>query len=279
MKFALRNHKANFKYILIMKAKTLFGHALMSICALVIATSCGNEAIAGNTKTIEIPVTKDYRELSVSSAIDVTWSESASAVELTADENVINKVKVERIGPKLSIYVKGMNMNSKSGSIKVILPSSSMIDDIEISGASIFVSDTPVNASKLDVDLSGASRFQADLNVAGKLDIECSGASELYSTVTAGKLSVDLSGASMAALSGNAGLTEIELSGASALKAASSPVVTTDTECELTGASAARINCKGHIKGTASGASSIRFGSEVLSARISCTGASSAKAN
>lgn len=255
-----------------MKTSHFFGQ-ILSICMIAAASSCIMPADAGHPKTITIPVERDYSELSVSSAISVTWSDTASALHLTAGEKIIDRVLVERTGQKLKIYIKTpVNTN---GSIEVVLPSSDRLEEVSLSGASSFTSEILLRAPGMELDLSGASVFKADLDIAGKLEADCSGASSVKGNVKAGSLSLDLSGASSAKLSGEAGKTDLEISGASSLNALSIPLVTSDTDCEISGASHARIHCTGILTGELSGASSLRYGNGALAVRVSCTGASS----
>ena len=260
-----------------MKRKTGFGLFAMSLFAVVLATSCFTAPASAKVRTGEVPVSRDYTELEVRSAIDVTWSETASVITLTADEAIYDYVVVQREGSKLKIYVKNSFRKRTSGSVKVVLPASNRLDEIELSGASSFSSATLLSAREMDIELSGASHFAADLKVAGELDVNASGASKFVSGINAGKLSLELSGASEAELSGTAGKTDLELSGASALTSKDSVLVTGDTECEISGASNARISCTGRLWGVVSGASSIRYGNGAASVNVKCNGASTAR--
>lgn len=262
---------------MIMKRKAVLGLVAMSFAAVVLATSCFTVPASAKVRTGEVPVNRDYTELEVRSAIDVTWSETASAITLSADESIYDQVVIEREGYKLKIYVKNSIKKRTSGSVKVVLPSSDRLDDIELSGASSFTSSTVLSAREMDIELSGASKFVADLSIAGELDINGSGASKIVSSINAGELSLDFSGASEAELSGTVGKTDLELSGASALTSKDSVLVTGDTECEISGASSAKISCSGRLWGVVSGASSIRYGKGATSVNVKCSGASSAR--
>ncbi|MGM9735445.1 MAG: GIN domain-containing protein [Candidatus Cryptobacteroides sp.] len=259
-----------------MKPTNILGRIMLSICAIILATSCFASSGNGPAKTITIPVAQDYTDLELSSAIQVVWSETATEIELTAPEKVIDKVIVQRTGKTLKIYLKGSVRNS-DGKISVVLPASAVLDEISLSGASSFTSSTPLNLRKLEIDLGGASSMKADINVGGELEIDCSGASTMKGNVEAGSFSIDLSGASSAKLSGNVGRSEIEVSGASSLNPLSKPLVTSDTKCEISGASNVRIDSKGRVSGTVSGASSLRYGNEAVLGQISCTGASTVR--
>lgn len=238
-----------------------FTKLALGIALLFGITSCASATATGKIKTGEIPVSKDYTDLTVSSAINIVWSETATSATLKADEAVYDKVIFERREGELKIYVKTIRGFKNVGPIDVILPASPVIKDIELGGASTFKSATTLSVHKLDLEVNGASEFEANIVAANEIDIECTGASKVFSDVSTPDLSVNLSGASEAYLSGTAGITEIETSGASSLNPYKGNTLTTGhTETEQSGSSKVTINCTGTLKCEASGASSLRHG-------------------
>lgn len=261
-----------------MKRIKFAAQAVLASCTLIVVASllCSSAVAKDRTKTVR--VSREYSELVVSSSINVIWSTTANDLVLTADEAIMDQIVVENYGEKLKIYLKPSFKQRNIGSITAEVPSSALIDEITISGASTFVSETPIAAHKLDVEVSGASKFKSDLNVRGKLEIDCSGASTFRGNVTSDRLSIELSGASSAVVSGTTGDAEIEVSGASSLSAIDKPVKTVNAECEITGASSAKINCTGAVTGYVSGASYLGYGPSASHASVSSLGTSKAKA-
>lgn len=260
-----------------MKRKTVLGYAILSLAAIFLSTSCFTPSADAKMKKGEVSVKNDYSEISVNSAIEVTWSETATAISISADESVYDRVAVERSGQKLKIYIKKYSAETVNGSVKVVVPASANVNSIKLAGASAFISASTIKARKMDVELSGASRFKGDVTATGELEISCSGSSVFTGNIFSAELSVELSGASTAKLSGTTGPAEIEASGASSLTANGKALVTSNTECEVSGASHVRIASNGNIKGSVSGASSLRYGDNAMSVRVNCTGASTVK--
>ena len=72
---------------------------------------------------------------------------------------------------------------------------------IELSGACHFDADQVLSASDLKLDLSGASKLEANIAAKGKMDIDVSGASKVAGNLLAeADVSFDMSGASKATL-------------------------------------------------------------------------------
>ena len=148
-----------------------FTKLALGIALLFGITSCASATATGKIKTGEIPVSKNYTELTVSSAINILWSETATSATLKADEAVYDKVIFERREGELKIYVKTIIGFKNVGPIDVILPASPFIKDIELGGASTFKSPTTLNVHKLDLEVNGASEFEANIVAANELDI------------------------------------------------------------------------------------------------------------
>ena len=247
-----------------------------SLALLLGLSSCASATATVIIRTGEVSVSKDYTELTVSSAINVVWSETATSATLKADEAVYDKVTFERRKGELKIYVKTIMSFRNHGPIEVILPASPYIKDIELGGASSFKSETVLNVRKLDLEIHGASEFEANITASEEIDIECTGASKVFSDISTPELSVNLSGASEAHLSGTAGKTEIETSGASSLLPYKGNTLTTgNTETEQSGSSSVTINCTGILKCEASGAASLHHGPAAQIIRRSTSGAAS----
>ena len=124
-------------------------------------------------------------------------------------------------------------------------------DSSILSKISSFSSDKEIEAEKLDIEVSGASKFNANINCQS--------------------LKASVSGASSASIGGEAMNAEISVSGASKL---SSENLNTDyADIDISGASKAEIICNKNITGNVSGASKLSFGGTAKS-DVSTSGAS-----
>lgn len=212
---------------------------LIILSTVIMTAFCGCSKSDGDPITKEFSVDGTYTELVVEDAFDVTVSDAVSQVTVTAGDRIMPKVKVERIGDKLKIYLKGWTVSM--GDMNVLLPRN-------------------VNLKK--VDLSGASDFRGDL-VADEVELELSGASSFVGMVMATKLDMELSGASDATIDGQVSTLDIDISGSSRIE---KKVVNNRyslacelCEGEISGASDVYIHCDGSIKVDVSGASELHF--------------------
>ncbi|MBO4599106.1 MAG: DUF2807 domain-containing protein [Bacteroidales bacterium] len=223
--------------------------------AIVLATLCGCSKWAGDPITQEFSIDGTYTELQVEDAFDVYVSNEVSQITVTAGDNIMPKVKVEKNGDKLEIYLKGWS-TSYGSDMKVLLPA---------------------NPNLQKVNLSGASDFYGDL-AADNVEIVLSGSSDIEGSVAATNLSITLSGSSDATLEGQVGKLILALSGSSDLekKMVGNHYALSCDECEgtISGSSEAYIHCDGNIKVKVSGSSSLHYTGYATTTGSSTSGSS-----
>ena len=266
---------------------------ILSTLVLFALGSC--QKFAGDPVTQDFNIDGSYTELQVENGFDVTVSDAVTAITITAGENVMPKVVVEKVGNKLRIHLKPM-ASSYGSEMKVILPYNADLTDVDLSGASQFHSEYGLDGQKIDVDLSGASEFYCELYAdevevdlsgaseffgdidADDIDMDLSGASKIEGYVTATKLDIELSGGSDAALEGQVGELEINLSGASNIieKVVDHRYALICDHCEgsMSGGSNAYIHCDGTIKVNLSGGSELHYTGNAATTGSDCTGGS-----
>ena len=266
---------------------------ILSTLVLFALGSC--QKYAGDPVTQDFNIEGSYTELQVENGFDVTVSDEATAITITAGENVMPKVVVEKVGNKLRIHLKPM-ASSYGSEMKVILPYNADLTDVDLSGASEFYSEHGLDGDKVDVELSGASTFDCNIS-AGELEIDMSGASDfigsLYAEdidmdlsgaskiegqVTATDLDLELSGGSDAILEGEVNKLEVNLSGASNIveKVVGSRYALVCDRCEgeMSGGSNAYIHCDGTIKVNLSGGSELHYTGNAATTGCNCSGGS-----
>lgn len=258
-------------------------------------------AFGGCQEFVGDPITKDfsisgiYTALDVDDAFDITVSDLATQVTITAGENVMPNVVVETVDNTLKIYIKGWH-TSYGTDMKVTLPYNANLKSVDLSGASSFQSVYGLKGSKVKVDLSGSSDFDGNIDadevvidlsgssnfngniLADKIDMELSGSSDINGLVDATNLEIDLGGASDATLEGEVGTLIVELSGASNIvkKVVGDRYALVCDLCEgsISGASNAYIHCDGTIKVSLSGASKLHFTGSAFTGDSSTSGSS-----
>jgi hypothetical protein len=268
---------------------------LIILSTLVLFAFSGCQKFAGD------PITKDfsflgvYNALEVEDAFNVTVSEEATQVTITAGENIMPNVVVETVDSTLKIYLKGWHTNLGKD-MTVILPYNFDLRSVDLSGASEFHSEYGLEGNKIEVELSGASDFYCDID-ADEVDIDLSGASNFIGEVFADEIEMDLtgssnikgyvealdldlelSGASDATLEGQVDRLMINLSGASNIKKTinGNKYGFTCDQCEGTmiGASNAYIHCDGTIKVNLSGASDLYYTGNAVTTGSTTSGGS-----
>ena len=266
---------------------------ILSTLVLFAFGSC--QKFAGDPVTQDFNIEGSYTELQVENGFDVTVSDEATAITITAGENVMPNVVVEKNGNKLRIHLKPMT-SSYGSEMKVILPFNADLTDVDLSGASEFHSEHGLDGEKVDVELSGASTFDCNISAdeveidlsgasdftggiyADEIDMDLSGASTINGEVTATDLDLELSGGSDATLEGEVDKLELNLSGASSIikKEVGSRYALVCDQCEgeMSGGSDAYIHCDGSIKVTLSGGSELHYTGNAATSGCNCSGGS-----
>ncbi|MBO7638779.1 MAG: DUF2807 domain-containing protein, partial [Treponema sp.] len=161
---------------------------------------CGCEKDAGEPVTMNYSIEGTYTELQVEDAFDVTVSDMADQISVTAGDKIIARVVVEKDVDKLVIRLKPMT-STRGSALKVVLPYNPDLKKVELSGASDFRSPFPLKGKKAEVELSGASDYYGDIE-ADDIELDLSGGSNFRGFVKGSNLDVELSGASDAELEG-----------------------------------------------------------------------------
>ena len=236
-----------------MKLKNFLSILTISAVTSFTATSCMINTVASkNEATSTYEVNTSYKSLKVKNAIRVEYRHDIDTLQIIADSSILSKIKVNYDDEGIEIYASDFR---RSYSVTAIVPASKNLQSIEIGGASSFTSDGEIKADKLDIEVSGASHFDAN--------IDCQ------------SLEVSVSGASSAEIGGKAVNANIEVSGASKLSSNGEYLSTDYADVDLSGASTAEIICNKNITGEASGASKLSFRG-AAKADVSTSGASKA---
>lgn len=196
-----------------------------------------------------------FTRLDISSAFtaDVTQS-AAYKVEVTVDENLMDRLDVRMSGDTLHIGLKTGTSIIGSAILKAVVTMPELAG-LELSGATRTTIAGFDSGKSLNVNVSGASTLKGDI-VCGDARFEISGASRAELDGAAQNLRVNVSGASTAALEG--------------LPAAAA-------EVEASGASRATVNVSGKLRAEASGASTILYTGNPSSVVEDTSGASTVK--
>ena len=284
---------------------------LFVLSALVLFAFSSCQKFAGDPISKDFTVESSYTALEVQDAFEVTVSDAATQVTVTAGEKVMPKVIVEIVGNTLKIRIKPM-ATLYGGELKAVIPYNADLTSVDLSGASEFHSEYGLEGQKVEVELSGASEFYSDVDadeikidlsgasnfhgdavadkveahlsgssdffgdvLADEIDMELLGSSTIEGNVSADELDLDMSGASDATLVGHVTQLKINLTGSSKItkKVIGNRYALACDNCEgtMSGASVAYIHCDGRICVDLSGASDLHYTGDGISSGCSTT--------
>ena len=237
---------------------------LFAVAMTLVITSCCNfsEIISaarerkvtpsGKDTTIVYNIPNDYTAIDASCAMDVEYTTEATAVTVTTDAAYAKYLNIYLEGTELNLGLHPVSINGID-KIKVLVPVSARgLGEVELSGASSFYSAVILQGNELDIDCSGATKFDAEVDVRD-LDVDCSGASKVLVCGKADDMSIDCSGASKVSDDDNfvtARHAEIDLSGAS-----KAYIEAAELDGDISGASIIRYRCENRVRISTSGAS------------------------
>ena len=198
--------------------------------------SSGGSAVEGSgvlvTRTEDV---SDFDELEISNTFNATVVQGDSfSVNLRVDDNIVEHLRVERIGSTLRVGLRDGNYNNLTAEATVVMPD---IERLSLSGV------TPAQ-------ISGFA-FEHDLA------IKCSGVSSISGSASAGEVEMTVSGVSSVQLDGSATSLDLEVSGVSVARLEDFPVARATVV--LSGVSSAVLRVGDTLSVTASGTSNLSF--------------------
>lgn len=201
----------------------------------------------------EMRAVPDFTSVQVSGGIQLDLIVGpATALEVSADDNILPHVVTEVCGGRLSVFVDSSFSSSVGIKVRAMTP---QVKAVEASGASTATL-TGINGKQFRLALSGASTCALTGN-ADRMDLRLSGASTCTMTGNGDNVHLKLSGASNCTLNGNAEHLAVECSGASRLLAAGLTAQTVKTS--VSGASRVEVMALKDLNARASGASTVRY--------------------
>ncbi len=202
-------------------------------------SSCYMNGVRGNGNvTSDIISVNTFDEIEVSHGIRVHLDASTpndGTIEIVADDNLHNYIETYVEDRKLVIKLVD-HTYIRNGTIKVYVDNNT-ITSLDASGGSRFDCHGEFTNRKLDVSLSGGSRFR------GKVDVN--------------EMDVDVSGGSTADIEGICDRFEAECSGGSGVSGYS--LTAYDSTLDVSGGSHVEQTVTGTLRVNASGGSSVRY--------------------
>jgi hypothetical protein len=227
--------------------------AVVAICTVLILKGWPGVLIgSGNLETEEYAFA-NFTRVEISSAFEFEIKQSGSySINVTADDNVIDRVQISQDGQTLKIRVGGVPTSFRSVTLKALVTMP------QLGGLTV----------------SGASRgIVSNFNCTEAVSIAVSGASRVTGDITAGDIGFDVSGASTVQLEGSADDMIAIVSGASRFNVGDFTVNNADVN--ISGASTGTINLDGRLDANVSGASTLLYIGDPVMGTMNVSGASS----
>jgi len=212
---------------------------------------------------------QEFDQVEVSSAIEFETTQSVDySIKVTGYENLIERLEVDLSGQTLIVGLEPGSYFNNNVKAVITMPA---LSKLVVPGASRGTAKGFKSADDFDLEVSGASRVDIDIEAAGTT-IDVSGASRLTGELTALNVTLTISGASRCELSGMAYDSELNVSGAS--RASLSEFQTENADVNISGASRAVINMTGTLNVDLSAASSLEYTGHAVLGKVNITGAS-----
>jgi hypothetical protein len=221
------------------------------VTALVILRGWPEELVGSGNLETETYTFTDFTEVEVSSAFAFEIQQSSSySINVTADDNVMDYVRVSQDGQTLQIGLgRVIWLGPVTLKVSVTMP---QLHGLTASGASHGTISDFSSTEDLDITLSGASRLTGD--------------------ITAGNVDFGISGASTVQIEGSADDIDANVSGASHFNLEAFTV--NNADINFSGASSGTVNLNGRLDANLSGASTLWYIGEPTSTDINTSGAS-----
>ena len=177
-----------------MNTSKLFIVLILSIGLL---TSCDHDTIRASDEVTTLDYSiPDYSKIKVSNAFNVyvTFSETEESVRIEANENLHNKIIVKRDGNALIIRLKKLTNVRGNATLNAFITTNN-IAEFDMGGASSLTLENPWNVQNGIIELSGASDFTGEV-LADRLELDLGGASTTNIFGNVGSMYADLSGSS-----------------------------------------------------------------------------------
>lgn len=138
----------------------------------------------------------DYTGLELSNAFNayVSFSDTEESIEIEANENLHDHIIVEKHGNDLIIKLKPHTAIRGKATLNAYITTRSIVD-FDLSGASEVILENPLIGERAAIELSGASEFYGELSL-NRVELEASGASNISLFGNIGEFEASLTGSS-----------------------------------------------------------------------------------
>jgi hypothetical protein len=206
----------------------------------------------GPSKGREFNLTFDEIEVSQAISAEIIKSD-VERVVISAPENIIDEILVEKVGNKVHIHYKSGIRVMNNNKVKATIYAKDFSKLIANSAASISIKDKFVQ-EKTDIEVSSAASISGNLE-ANDFEISVDSSSSFSGKIWAVDLDVDASSAASIDISGKAKTADVSASSGSSLSA--KDFVADNVSAEASSGSSVDISASSSIKAEASSGGSV----------------------
>ena len=233
--------------------------ALLAMMAVLFGTTaCGGSIFgqtrikgSGNLITRTVAV-GNFHTIDASRGVKVLLTDEPGDIEICADDNLIEYVRVGIDGGELKITVAPRIHAVPSEQILVRVPYNGNIRKLEASSAAKIVAKTLFTGRMLEIEASSAARIRVDAQVE-TCEIDASSSAKVVAQIDADRLEADASSASSILLQG----AVFEASSAASIDARK--LVAHFCEAEASSAADIRVYCEQALQSRTSSAGSVSY--------------------
>ena len=234
--------------------------ALLAMMAVLFGTTaCGGSIFgqtrikgSGNLITRTVAV-GNFHTIDASRGVKVLLTDEPGDIEICADDNLIEYVRVGIDGGELKITVAPRIHAVPSEQILVRVPYNGNIRKLEASSAAKIVAKTLFTGRMLEIEASSAARIRVDAQV----EIDASSSAKVVAQIDADRLEADASSASSILLQGAVQKAVFEASSAASIDARK--LVAHFCEAEASSAADIRVYCEQALQSRTSSAGSVSY--------------------
>lgn len=160
--------------------KTTIKLAIMALTVVFFATSCSKNRIKGTGPTVnETFNVSNFSKVDLDLSADVNYTKGTDySVEVSAQQNVLDRMKIDRIGDVLCISMKP-NTNLLNYDKITVTVTSPEFDGADISGSGCIYIRGDFESNNVSVDVSGSGKIEIDELTMTQLDLDISGSGQI----------------------------------------------------------------------------------------------------
>lgn len=252
--------------------------ALLAMMAVLFGTTACGDSIFGQTRikgsgnliTRTVAV-GNFHTVDASRGVKVVISDEPGEVEICADDNLIEYVRVGVDDGELKVTVAPRIHAVPSEQILVRVPHNGNIRKLEASSAAKIVSKVQLTGRMLDIEASSAAKIRVDAQVEA-CEIDASSSAKVVAQIDADRLEADASSASSIVLQGAVQKAAFEASSAASIDARK--LIVHFCEAKASSAADIRVYCEQALQSRTSSAGSVSYAGPCSVSSVNTSGGS-----